>query len=86
MHLRTASQITLGIITAQKRLSHGLNFTTSYTRSKSLNNFTYSNAYNTSADYGYAANDIENLFSFGPVYELPFGKDNTGSQTMRSAM
>jgi hypothetical protein len=25
-------------------------------------------------NYGYAANDIENLFSFGPVYELPFGK------------
>lgn len=63
-----------GMIMAQKRLSHGLNFTTSYTRSKNLNNFTYSNAYNTAADYGYAANDIENLFSFGPVYELPFGK------------
>lgn len=75
-----------GVIQAEKRVSHGLNFTASYTWSKFLDDTfegggtnlgvvtgPYQNLYNRRADYGYSANDAPSRFNFGGVYELPFG-------------
>jgi hypothetical protein len=74
-----------GMVRFVKRFSHGLNIVSSFTRSKFLDNSfegsstlgqsngPYSNLYNRRADYGYSANDIPNRFTFGAVYELPFG-------------
>ncbi len=71
-----------GIVRYEKRYTNGLNGVASYTWSKWLgNNFDnwtssaspYSNYYNRRADYGPTLYDIEQHFSFGPLYELPFG-------------
>jgi Carboxypeptidase regulatory-like domain len=74
----------------EKRLSHGLNLTGSYTWSKFLgntndtanpdagrlgqNNGPYSDYYHRRADYGPLESDVENRFLISAVCELPFGK------------
>jgi hypothetical protein len=71
-----------------KRFSGGLNLNISYTRATFLDNSfeggatagsdgnaeTYSNYYNRRADWGPSPNDIRQRFTFGSVYELPFGQ------------
>lgn len=77
-------------ITGRRRLSHGLEFLTNYTWSKSLtNNLGYYGAgggagdsqsaywqdsYNGGADYGPAYFDVTHNFSFAGYYDLPFGR------------
>ena len=77
-------------ITGRRRLSHGLEFLTNYTWSKSLtNNLGYygagggagasqsaywQDAYNGGADYGPAYFDTPQLFSFSGYYDLPLGR------------
>ncbi|HLH18679.1 MAG TPA: carboxypeptidase regulatory-like domain-containing protein [Bryobacteraceae bacterium] len=75
-----------GLLRAERRFSHGLNFNASYTFSKFLENTNdpgttigsdagpYSNFYNRRADYGPSANDVRHRVSAGVVYELPFGR------------
>ncbi len=77
-------------ITGRRRLTHGIEFLTNYTWSKSLtNNLGYYGAgggagasqsaywqdsYNGSADYGPAFFDAPHIFSFSGYYDLPFGR------------
>jgi hypothetical protein len=77
-------------ITGRRRLTHGLEFLTNYTWSKSLtNNLGYYGAgggagasqsaywqdsYNGGADYGPAFFDATHIFSFSGYYDLPFGR------------
>jgi len=77
-------------ITARRRLTHGLEFLTNYTWSKSLTNSLgyygagggsgasqsayWQNAYNGGADYGPAFFDATHTFSFSGYYDLPFGR------------
>jgi hypothetical protein len=77
-------------ITARRRLTHGLEFLTNYTWSKSLSNSLgyygagggagssqsayWQNAYNGGADYGPAFFDATHTFSFSGYYDLPFGR------------
>lgn len=74
-----------GVIRLEKRYSFGLNFLTTYTYSKFLDNSNdagsaignsggpYSDFYNRRADYGPSDNDIRHRFTWTSVYELPFG-------------
>src|SRR5260370_7902602 len=74
------------MVRVEKRFSRGLNFVSTYTYSKFLENTNdigttagqdggaYSNYYNRRVDYGPSANDIRQRFTFSSVYELPVGK------------
>ncbi|MGC2403961.1 MAG: carboxypeptidase-like regulatory domain-containing protein, partial [Acidobacteriaceae bacterium] len=63
-----------------RRFAQGLMFLGSYTWSKCLNivGGDYDpwpqNSYDFAADYGRCDSDARNLFSFSPVYQLPFGR------------
>lgn len=77
-------------ITGRRRLTHGLEFLSNYTYSKSLsNNLGYYGAgggasssqsaywqdsYNGGSDYGPAFFDTTHIFSFSGYYDLPFGR------------
>ena len=72
-----------GMVRIEKRFSHGLNFVSTYTYSKFLENCndigtkagaddSYQDYYNRRPDYGPSANDIRQRFTFASVYELPF--------------
>ena len=74
-----------GMVRLEKRFSHGLNLTASYTFSKFLENCNdpgtsagddpgYEDYYNRALDYGPSANDIPQRFTFASVYELPWGR------------
>jgi hypothetical protein len=74
------------VLRVEKRFSHGINFLSTYTWSKFLNNTdegggalgdpgVYSNFYNRRADYGPSANDIRHRFTWSSVYELPLGRE-----------
>lgn len=74
------------VLRVEKRFSHGLNFLSTYTWSKFLNNTdeggaalgetgVYSDFYNRRLDYGPSANDIRHRFTWSSVYELPFGRE-----------
>jgi hypothetical protein len=74
-----------GVLRFEKRFSKGLNVVSTYTWSKFLNNVDeggstlgdqgdqYSDYYNRQADWGTSENDIPHRFSWGTVWELPFG-------------
>lgn len=73
-------------VKAQKRMTKGMSFLTSYTFSKTLDNVVgqsnfYSgtsnfavNAYDLASEYGLSAIDTPHRFLFSGSYELPFGK------------
>jgi len=85
-------------ITGRHRLTHGLEFLTNYTWSKSLtNNLGYygagggaaasqsaywQNSYNGGQDYGPAFFDATHIFSFSGYYDLPFGRGHTFGANM----
>ncbi|WP_263384333.1 TonB-dependent receptor [Granulicella arctica] len=89
-------------ITGRHRLSHGLEFLTNYTWSKSLtNNLGYygagggaaasqsaywQNSYNGGQDYGPAFFDATHIFSFSGYYDLPFGRGHTFGANMNRAL
>ena len=73
----------------QKSYSHGLNFLSSYTYGRSLDdtpgiatsdsaspNFPQ-NSYNIGGDYGRSGFDVKHRLSISPVYDLPFGAGRT---------
>ena len=74
-----------GVLKIQKRFSRGFNLLSTYTWSKFLDNCSgggatlgaegaaYSNFYNRKADWGPSENDVRHRFTFGSVYQLPFG-------------
>jgi hypothetical protein len=76
-------------VTANKRLSHGLQFVSAYTYSKTLSDSLgyygsggvaaeaayWQNAYNRHGDYGPAFFDARHIFSFGSTWDIPVGKD-----------
>jgi hypothetical protein len=73
------------LIRFEKRFSRGFNILSTYTFSKNLDNTTahqalgseggpYSDFYNRRADYGPSENDIRNRFTWGSVYQVPYGK------------
>jgi hypothetical protein len=87
-------------VTANKRLSYGLQFVGSYTFSKTLSDSLgyygsggvaaqsayWQNAYNRHGDYGPAFFDARHIISFGPTWEIPVGKDRKfGSHMNRAA-
>ena len=57
-----------------KRLSHGLNFSVSYTNSKTIEQPLYSNAQDAQLETVIAAWDIPQSLQINGLYELPFGK------------
>jgi len=73
-------------VRVEKRFSNGLSFLSTYTWSKFLNNTdeggasvgdkgsAYSDLYNRKADWGPSENDIRHRFTWGSVYDLPFGR------------
>ncbi len=67
-------------LSLRKRYSNGLMFIASYTYSHCLNyvggefDVRPQNTYNMTLDYGGCQANIPQIFSFSPVYELPFGK------------
>jgi hypothetical protein len=75
-----------GVIRVEKRFGKGLSLLSTYTYSKYLENTNdggatlgadggpYSDYYNRKADYGPSGNDIRHRFTFGSVYQIPFGK------------
>jgi hypothetical protein len=73
------------VLRAEKRFAAGVNFMTTYTWSKFLNNTdeggnalgdepAYSNYYDRRSDYGPSGNDIRHRFTISSVYELPVGR------------
>ena len=72
--------------------SHGLMFTTSYAYSRCMNEVggEYSafpqNSYDFRADWGRCLSDTPHLFSFSPVYELPFGRGRQFGSNLRRGM
>jgi hypothetical protein len=74
------------VVKFEKRFSRGFNVLSTYTFAKFLDNAgsgggslgdevnPYSDYYNRRADYGPTENDLRHRFTFGSVYELPFGK------------
>jgi hypothetical protein len=76
-------------VTANKRLSHGLQFVGAYTFSKTLADSLgyygsggvaaqaayWQNAYNRHADYGPAFFDARHIFTLGSTWDIPVGKD-----------
>ena len=86
-------------VTANKRLSHGLQFVGAYTYSKTLSDSLgyygsggvaaeaayWQNAYNRHADYGPAFFDARHIFSFGSTWDVPVGKDRRFGSGMNRA-
>jgi hypothetical protein len=56
-----------------KRLAHGLNFSASYTNSKTIQQVNYANAQDTQLERVLAPWDIPQNLQLNGVYELPFG-------------
>ncbi len=76
-----------GVVRVEKRFSRGLNFLSTYTWSKFIDNVdeggatlgqeggAYSNFYNRRADRGPSENDIRHRFTWSSVYEIPVGEN-----------
>jgi hypothetical protein len=70
-------------VTATKHFSHGFEFLTSYTYSKSLDynslstaeSLVIQNAYNPRGDYGLSEFDVRNRFVLSGFYQLPFKRN-----------
>jgi len=75
-----------GVLRVEKRFSHELNFLSTYTWSKFIDNVdeggtalgdeggAYSDFYNRRADRGPSENDVRHRFTWSSVYELPLGE------------
>jgi len=57
-----------------KRYSGGVSFLSSYTWSHGIDNTSHQDARNLDADRGNSGNDVRHRFTFGGLYELPFGR------------
>ncbi len=75
-----------------RRYSHGLQFTASYTYSKTIDNgggafgnSGYEDIFNLNLDRGLADQDIRNRFVLSAVYELPFGRGRHWGNNMNRA-
>src|SRR5258707_7137508 len=87
-------------VSGRKRLSHGLEFQSSYTYSKVLTDNRgyygnggadgegayWENAYNRRGDYGVGFFNATHLFSAGAHYDLPFGKKRTFGSSWNPAV
>jgi len=86
-------------VTGSKRMSHGIQFTSAYTYSKTLadslgyygstgvaaQNAYWQNAYNRHGDYGPAFFDARHIFSFGSTWEIPVGQGRAFGRGMNRA-
>jgi hypothetical protein len=86
-------------VSANKRLSQGLQFISSYTFSKTLSDSLgyygsggvaaqsayWQNAYNRHGDFGPAFFDATHIFSFGSVWDIPVGKERKFGSGMNRA-
>jgi hypothetical protein len=86
-------------VTANRRLSYGLQFVSSYTFSKTLadslgyygssgvaaQSAYWQNAYNRHGDYGPAFFDARHILNFAPTWDIPVGKDRKFGNGMNRA-
>ena len=58
-------------LNAEKRFSHGYTILTSYTWSKKMDDYNWTNPYNRSFDYGLSREDVPHNFKFSNVWNIP---------------
>ena len=60
----------------EKRLKFGLTLLANYTWAKSLDNFSWTNPYSHSVDYGRSTGDLAHNFKFSDVWDVPFPRSD----------
>jgi len=58
-------------LNAEKRFSHGYTVLASYTWSKKMDDYTWTNPYNREFDYGLSREDVPHNFKFSNVWNIP---------------